>query len=240
MKKVIKIAHLYYDLLNLYGEVGNVKALEEFCKRAGAEVEVHFLTIGDKIDFKKYDFYYIGEGSEESQELVLEDIKKYKDSIKAAIDDGKFFLATGNAMEYFGKKIRKNTGISLECLDIFSYVAFEEDQRLVSEIIYDYDKLPTDKGRKFLGFKNCNCNIRNNDQNRMFKYSDSYEYKNFYGMNFVGPALIRNPYFTNYIVKKLFESKNYDYTKLPEDTDEFKAYDIFLDNFVKHQKEEEK
>ena len=27
--KTIKIAHLYYDLMNLYGETGNIMALKE-------------------------------------------------------------------------------------------------------------------------------------------------------------------------------------------------------------------
>ena len=53
MKKTIKIAHLYYDLLNLYGESGNVMALKRFIERANIETEIHFLTIGDKIDINK-------------------------------------------------------------------------------------------------------------------------------------------------------------------------------------------
>ena len=61
MKKIIKIAHLYYDLLNLYGESGNVMALKRFIERVNIETEVHFLTIGDKIDFSKYDIFFIGE-----------------------------------------------------------------------------------------------------------------------------------------------------------------------------------
>ena len=60
MKKIIKIAHLYYDLLNLYGESGNIKALKRFIERQNVECEIHFLTLGDKIDFEKYDLYYMG------------------------------------------------------------------------------------------------------------------------------------------------------------------------------------
>ena len=66
----------------------------------------------------------------------------------------------------------------------------------------------------------------------MFEYSDSYEYKNFYGMNIVGPVLIRNPYFTNYILEKLFKEKGIDKT-LPTDTIEFTSYHYFIDNILK-------
>ena len=71
--KTIKIAHLYYDLMNLYGENGNVRFLKYKLEEQDIKTEIHFLSIDDKIDFNKYDFYYIGTGSRENQELVLED-----------------------------------------------------------------------------------------------------------------------------------------------------------------------
>ena len=49
----ITIAHLYYDLLNLYGESGNVKALEYQLEGQGITVKIKFLTIGDTIDLSK-------------------------------------------------------------------------------------------------------------------------------------------------------------------------------------------
>ena len=53
MKK-FKIAHLYYDLMNLYGENGNIRYLVKCLEEQGIEVEVHFLSMEEKIDFKKY------------------------------------------------------------------------------------------------------------------------------------------------------------------------------------------
>ena len=74
----IYIAHLYYDLMNLYGENGNILALEKAFNDQDLYTEVVNLTIGDKIDFNKYDIYYIGSGSEANQLLVINDILKYK------------------------------------------------------------------------------------------------------------------------------------------------------------------
>ena len=48
------VAHLYSDLLNLYGENGNIKALKKHLEEQGVMVNVEFLTINDSIDFKKY------------------------------------------------------------------------------------------------------------------------------------------------------------------------------------------
>ena len=227
--KTIKIAHLYYDLMNLHGEVGNVRALKMFIERQGLEPEIHFLTIDDKIDFQAYDLYYIGAGSEDNQLIVLEDLMKYKDDIKKSIESGKMYLATGNTMELFGQKIKKKTGEIIPCLGVFEYQACEQDKRLVSEIRYVYDELEKDKGRDILGFKNCSCNILHNKY-RMFGFPNNINYKNFYGMEFVGPLLIRNPYFTDMLLKKLFKEKKINY-KEDDSSIEYRAYHEYLRSF---------
>lgn len=221
MKKVIKIAHLYYDLLNLYGEAGNIRAIKEFIERNGIDVEIHFLTIGDKINFKDYDFYYIGQGSEENRNFVLKDLMNYKKEIKEAIENNKVFLATGNAMELFGKSIINDKN-KIECLNIFEYSSITKQNRLVKDIRYIIDK------KYMLGFKNCSEEIINN-KHSIEGYNDTYNKYNFFGFNFVGPLLIRSPYFTNKLIEIILNQKNINIT-LPTNTIEFEAYNNILKN----------
>ncbi len=231
-KKKIKIAHLYYDMMNLYGESGNISALEKFIKRQGVDVEVARLSLDDVKDFKKFDLYYIGCGDEENLLLVLGDLYKYKDDIQAAIEAGKTFLVTGNAMSLFGTKLVIPKGKDVYYLGIFDYNAVLTN-RLVSEIFYKFKDLDEDKGRDIVGFKNCNFNIVNNEGDRMFDFQDNIRYKRFYGMSFVGPILIRNPYFTNYILKNLFEDLGLEYKEI-DDTIEFDSYHRYVKNFIKN------
>ena len=79
---MIKILHLYYDLLNQYGEQGNILALKDSFRNQNIEVSIDLLSCGDKIDFKKYDLIYMGTGSDENLYIALEDIKKYKKELK--------------------------------------------------------------------------------------------------------------------------------------------------------------
>ena len=58
----VKIAHLYYDLMNLYGEQGNIIALKESLKNQNIETEIDLLSSGDDINFKDYDIFYICTG----------------------------------------------------------------------------------------------------------------------------------------------------------------------------------
>lgn len=59
----ITIGHLYYDLMNLYGEIGNIKVLTYHLKNQGIKVNIKNLSIDDDINFDELDLIYIGSGT---------------------------------------------------------------------------------------------------------------------------------------------------------------------------------
>ena len=62
--------------------------------------------------------------------------------------------------------------------------------------------------------------------------TEGIHYKNFYATYVFGPLLIRNPYFTNYILKNIMKEKNPKYKfKIISKTNEVKAYNKYLENF---------
>jgi len=236
--KTIKIAHLYYDLMNLYGENGNMRVLVKRLEEQSLKIEVSFLTIGDHIDFDKYDLYYIGSGSELALELVLEDIIKYKKDISKAIENNKFFLITGNAIDLFGKYIEKSDKSTVGCLSAFDFYVKETNFRIVGEQIYKTKLIP----QTVIGFQNRSSTIFT-DINGIFQVEigtgfkpnskfEGFHNKNFYGTYLIGPLLVRNPYFTEYLIKQILESKKIKYKKNTKGI-EFKAYDEFMKNYVK-------
>ena len=234
---IIKIAHLYYDLMNLYGESGNPQALIRHLENKGLKTELHFLTVNDDIDFNKYDIFYMGMGSLENQKIVLDDIKKYKDNIKKAINANKLFIATGSSMELFGKFIKDKDDI-IEALNIFDYETEVIDFKIVGEQhfktkIIDYD---------VIGFQNRTSIITKN-KNHLFKVvegtgssiNDNYEgfvYKNFYATYLTGPLLIRNPHLTDKLLNLYLDSMKIKYKKAKNDLIDYKAYDEYLKNFI--------
>ena len=232
----IKIAHLYYDLMNLYGENGNIMALEKGFESQDMYTDVINLTIGDKIDFKKYDIYYMGCGSETNQKVVIEDIIKYKDKIIDAIEDGKYFIFTGNSYELLGKYIEKTNGEKIETLGIFDFYSKEIDTRIAGEQIME-SKLFKEP---IIGFQNRQC-VLNNKKNHLFEvinghadnyksYNEGIHYNNLFATYNLGPLLVRNPLLKDYIIKKLLEEKDILY-KSTSSIDE-KAYNEFVKNFI--------
>ena len=76
----LTIGHLYPDLLNLYGDRGNVRCLYKRLQWRGIGAEVVPFLSGSKIDFSAVDIICWGGGSDRSQELAagyLREIRLY-------------------------------------------------------------------------------------------------------------------------------------------------------------------
>ena len=69
----ITIGYLYYDLLNLYGDSGNIKTLKYHLEEQGIVVDIKNISVGDKKDFKDIDLLYIGSGTNDNTIVALED-----------------------------------------------------------------------------------------------------------------------------------------------------------------------
>lgn len=196
----ITIGHLYYDLMNLYGEIGNIKVLTYHLKNQGIKVNIKNLSIDDNINFDELDLIYIGSGTNNNQLLVLNDILKYKEDIHKYYNDNKFFLITGNAIELFGEKIIDIDNNIHEGLKLFDYYTKENKKRIVNEVyipsLFTKDNI--------LGFNNHFGSIYKDN----IKLDNKFIFNNnFYGTYTLG-LLPRNPSFTKYFIKQLIINKN--------------------------------
>ena len=200
----MKIAYLYYDFLNLYGESGNIKIISNILKYNKIKHEILYLSLDDKLEFDKYDLVYIGSGTEDNLLIALKHLSKYQNDIKKYIEDNKFMLVTGNSVDMFGKKIEDT-----KALNIFDYEV-KKEKRKMDEVYHN----------KILGF------INNNSYNSEYSDTDIIRYHNFYGTYILGPILVRNPHLVKQFLNDLTDKKlKYD-LKL-----ETKAYNEFIKNF---------
>lgn len=208
----VYIAHLYYDLMNLYGENGNIKSIKYLLESQKIKVIIDNISLNDNIDFNKYDLIFIGCGTYNNLKLSLNHLKKYKKDINEYIESNKFILATGNSIELFGQKIDE-----IEALKIFNYNSKKLDKRIVGDCITTTNLIKT----KIIGFQNRESYI-DEITNNLFKDKDiGIKYKNFYGTYLLGPILIRNPEFAKYFVNELIKRKNKNY--------KIKKYDLSLE-----------
>ena len=72
----ITICHLYPKLLNLYGDIGNIKALKFRAEKRGIKVNLIEVNIGEEIP--NADIYFIGGGQDRQQVDVSKELQKHK------------------------------------------------------------------------------------------------------------------------------------------------------------------
>ena len=226
----IKLLHLYYDIMNLYGEYGNLKILERHLIDQGINVTLEKKTIGEDIDFSNYDFIYIGSGTEKNQMLILEDMKKHASEFKAYINNNGFALLTGNSYEIVGQSIN-----DIAALGLLNFKTKILDKRITTDVIYTTSLIHS----KVVGFINNMSNIENNEvplfnvdfgvgENSSSK-QEGIRLNNLYGTHVIGPLLVRNPEFLKFIITELCTSKdkNFKYKDL-EYPDEYESYKLVL------------
>ena len=85
----LHICHLYPDLLNLYGDRGNIICMRQRLQWRGLGCDVTEVPVGTSVKLSDYDLIFIGGGQDFEQEVLLPDLRTGKDrELKAAIEDG--------------------------------------------------------------------------------------------------------------------------------------------------------
>ena len=118
----ITIGHLYPELLNLYGDRGNVQCLLKRCEWRGIEAEVIAFEHDDVVDFSKLDIVLLGGGSDREQIIVCEKLKTIQPAFKEYVENNGVVIAICGGYQLLGKyyKTEKETLEGLELLDIFA------------------------------------------------------------------------------------------------------------------------
>ena len=80
----ITICHLYPKLLNLYGDIGNIKALKFRAENRGIKVNLKEVNIGEEIP--NVDIYFMGGGQDRQQVDVSEELQKHKEFLTHIFD----------------------------------------------------------------------------------------------------------------------------------------------------------
>ena len=125
----LKICHLYPDVMNLYGDAGNIICIAKRLQWRGIESSVTPVGMGEKVDFNEFDLVFMGSGREEEQLVVASDLLENKaESLRTAVEAGLAVLAIGGGMELLGHYIELSDGSRLTgagVLDMHSIVGSE-------------------------------------------------------------------------------------------------------------------
>lgn len=135
----VVIAHLFPDLLNLYGDGGNVRILEQRLRWRGIPVEVRRVEHGQTIDLREVDLVFLGGGPDREQALAAEQLMGMREQLAAYAEAGGPILAICGAYQILGKTWLAAEGEvpGLGILDIETRRAGDATDRLISDIALD-------------------------------------------------------------------------------------------------------
>ena len=239
---IIKIAHLYPDMLNLYGDRGNIVALTERMNARGIEVLTDAITMGKSFNADDYDILFIGGGQDFEQDVLLDDLKKGKDvQINNAIQSGKVMLAICGGYQMLGKYYKTHDGKMLEYMGALDFYTEGKPERMIGNYAFT-----TKEGIEVVGFENHSGRTYLGDGveplGKMIKgYGNNGEdgtegvrFKNTFGTYSHGPVLPKNPQFADLLISKAIENKYGTAELAPlDDTLETKAQQQVMKLYIK-------
>ena len=233
----LKICHMYNDVLNLYGDRGNIICMRKRLNWRGIDAEIVKLPVGEFSTLADCDIVFIGGGQDFEQEVLLDDLHRGKDrEIKAAIEDGVTFLTICGGYQMMGSYYETYEHVRCDFIGAVDFHTVGSRQRMIGN--YKFRCSDSAGGSTVVGFENHSgktwlgsgveplghvlAGFGNNGEDG----TEGVRYKNLIGTYSHGPLLPKNPEFCDRLLLGAL-SRKYGITELEKlnDTAETAAHD---------------
>ena len=150
----LKILWMYHDLMDLYGDKGNIETLRYRASKRGINVIVDTCTLQEKRNIEDYDIFFLGGGADKEQTLIYKDLLARKESILKAKESGTAFLLICGGYQLFGQYYLDQDGQKIDGLGIYDYYteSSDRDHRCIGNIVVEVNI--HDKEITVVGFEN--------------------------------------------------------------------------------------
>jgi len=206
---MLEVCHLYPDLLNLYGDRGNIIAFVQRCRWRNIPVSVRAVNLGERVDFNDYDFVFLGGGSDREQNLIAADLIKRRDEFAAAIEAGLVVLAICGGYQLLGKYYLTLEHETIPGLDILDFYTQAGDKRMVGNVAVEVNMsgkrfslagFENHSGQTYLGNIEPLGRVLSGQGNNGVDGLEGARYKNVFCSYLHGPVLPKNARLTDQLI----------------------------------------
>ncbi|MBE3590055.1 MAG: glutamine amidotransferase, partial [Firmicutes bacterium] len=197
---------MYPDLLNLYGDRGNLLILRRRCEWRGIPVRVTLVTQADEPRLAEYHLVLLGGGSDREQASVAQALLKKRQEWKAAVEGGLPLLAVCGGYQLLGEFYQLADGTKLPGLGVLDLVTTAGRPRLIGNIAVE-----SPEAGIIVGFENHGGRTvhRHEPLGRVLSGHgnngrDGFEgvrYRNVVGTYIHGPLLPKNPRLADFVLR---------------------------------------
>lgn len=223
----LKILYLYPDLLNLYGDKGNIECLRKrlLWRKIGAEV-VQYTCESTGFDLSDVDIVFLGGGSDREQKIVCTRLLEHKSVLHDYVENGGSLIAVCGGYQLLGKyyKLENETIEGLDILDIYTV---QGKKRLISNIILEADFIDqkivgfeNHGGRTYIGKHKPLGRVIYGNGNNDSSGEEGVVYKNVVATYLHGPLLPKNPKLCDYVLTNALKKKYPGFTGMAPLNDE--------------------
>lgn len=216
----LRICHLYGNLMNTYGDNGNLLMLQHRAKKLGYEVETTLISLEEDFNPDDFDIVMFGGGQDYEQTVVAKDLQNKKDALIQYIEDDCVVVAICGGFQLLGRYYVNASG---ERLNGISAIDVCTNGQFPNRLIGDVEIVNEEFGETYLGYENhigrtyLGKNMKplgkvvkgygNNEEDHV----EGCHYKNVFCSYFHGPILVRNQHLADRIIETAAErqrSKN--------------------------------
>ena len=191
----LNICHLYPDILNLYGDRGNIITMKRRLEDRGIKVNIDECSIGQPLNADKYDIFFIGGGQDFEQEVLLRDLSSGKaQDIRTAVEEEKTFLAICGGYQMLGEYYKTWDGVQLDFIGAIGVHTIGAKERMIGN--YMFRTTPESGDTVVVGFENHSGNGNNGEDK-----TEGARYKNVFGTYSHGSLLPKNPVLCDFILQ---------------------------------------
>ena len=206
----LRICHLYGNLMNTYGDNGNLLMLQHRAKKLGYEVETTLISLEEDFNPEEFDIVMFGGGQDYEQTVVAKDLQNKKDTLIEYIEDDGVVLAICGGFQLLGRYYVNASG---ERLNGISAIDVCTNGQFPNRLIGDVEIFNEEFGETYLGYENhigrtyLGKNMKplgkvvkgygNNEED----HAEGCHYKNVFCSYFHGPILVRNQHLADRIIQ---------------------------------------
>ena len=216
MTRRLRVAVLYPDLLNIYGDRGNAMAVARRCRARGIEVDVDDVRIGGEWNADDTDILLVGGGQDREQRRIQADLAARAPGLRGYRDDGGVALAVCGGYQLFGHLYRGIDGGVLEGAGVFDAVSAHPGPataRCVGNVaaLWEGDTLvgfENHGGRTYLGDGQAPlADVVSGFGNNGGDGSEGARSRNCFGTYLHGALLPKNPRFADRLIQLALERR---------------------------------
>ncbi|MFD1126284.1 type 1 glutamine amidotransferase [Lentilactobacillus raoultii] len=212
----LKVCHLYGDLMNTYGDLGNILVLKYLANKMGVALTSEVISLDQDFKPDQFDIVVFGGGQDFEQSIISKDIQKKKKALTDFIEDGGSVVAICGGYQllghyYIGANGEKLMGIG--ALD--HHTDKQKNHRFIGDIVIENEET----GEKYHGFENHQGitflgkgerplgKVLKGHGNNGRDQTEGAIYKNVYCTYFHGPVLARNNQIAKHVLMNALRRK---------------------------------